>query len=85
MHVTCGCDALSLPASSLPASSPGSTPLPSPVSCARRLALAVVFPMELAFNSSDEMATLADYPNFRFFMTALDCRIRSLDMSLTCR
>ena len=25
--------------------------------------------MELAFNSSDEMASLVDYPNFRFFMT----------------
>ena len=30
------------------------------------------FPLNLAFNASEEEATLADFPNFRFFMTARD-------------
>ena len=32
----------------------------------------MVFPLELAFNATAEAETLSKYPNFRFFMTALD-------------
>merc|ERR1719265_19127 len=32
----------------------------------------MVFPMKLAFNADDEIATLAQFPNFRFFMTGRD-------------
>ena len=32
----------------------------------------MVFPMKLTFNSTEEMATLKDFPQFSFFMTALD-------------
>jgi sialate O-acetylesterase len=32
----------------------------------------MVFPMDLTFNATEEMATLKDFPHFSFFMTALD-------------